>query len=149
MNARLRLLIGLGWLATALTVHSAHYSIDWFTIDGGGGTSAHGAFTMCGTFGQSDSFVSSGGSFRLEGGFWSGVTLVQPSGAPLLKVRIAGSSAVISWPLDAAGYRLQETTQFGGINWSDTPQPVADTASERTVTVPLIGTARFYRLRKP
>jgi hypothetical protein len=32
----------------------AQFSIDWFTIDGGGGTSTGGVFSVTGTIGQPD-----------------------------------------------------------------------------------------------
>ena len=51
---------------------SAQFSIDWYTIDGGGGTSAGGAFQLSGTIGQHDTGVMSGGNFTLTGGYWSG-----------------------------------------------------------------------------
>jgi len=51
---------------------SAQFSIDWYTIDGGGGTSAGGAFQLSGTIGQHDAGVMSGGQYTLTGGYWSG-----------------------------------------------------------------------------
>jgi hypothetical protein len=50
----------------------AQFSIDWFTIDGGGGTSSGGGFELTGTIGQHDASVvaGSGGSFECFGGFW-------------------------------------------------------------------------------
>ena len=44
------LLLGVG--ANSLPAQS--YSIDWFTIDGGGGTSTGGVFAVSGTLGQPD-----------------------------------------------------------------------------------------------
>lgn len=34
------------------------YSIDWFTIDGGGGTSTGGVYSVSGTIGQPDAIRS-------------------------------------------------------------------------------------------
>ncbi len=49
------------------------FSLDWFTIDGGGGSSAGGAFAMDGTIGQPDAGGPlTGGEFSLSGGFWAG-----------------------------------------------------------------------------
>jgi len=47
-------------------------SISWRTIDGGGGTSAGGGFTVQGTIGQSDAGVLSGGGYAIVGGYWAG-----------------------------------------------------------------------------
>jgi hypothetical protein len=58
----------LGACAAAL----ANFDIPWRTIDGGGGTSAGGAFALSGTIGQPDPGpVMSGGAFTLTGGFWA------------------------------------------------------------------------------
>jgi len=50
----------------------ADYSIGWYTIDGGGGHSSGGPYTLTGTIGQPDAAYSSGGSYELLGGFWPG-----------------------------------------------------------------------------
>ncbi|MCA9243088.1 MAG: hypothetical protein KDA32_03970 [Phycisphaerales bacterium] len=49
------------------------YEINWFTIDGGGGTSAGGVYTVSGTIGQPDAGIMGGGNYTLSGGFWVGV----------------------------------------------------------------------------
>jgi len=55
----------------------AQPSINWYTIDGGGGTSTGGSFTISGTIGQPDAGAPmTGGSFTLTGGFWAGITTV-------------------------------------------------------------------------
>ena len=41
-------------LAGAASQSLAQFSISWFTIDGGGGTSSGGNFTLSGTIGQPD-----------------------------------------------------------------------------------------------
>ena len=50
----------------------ADYSIDWYTIDGGGGQSSGGDFILTGTIGQPDAAYSRGGNYELLGGFWPG-----------------------------------------------------------------------------
>ncbi len=45
--------------------------LSWFTIDGGGGSSSGGTFSLMGTIGQPDAGATmTGGSFSLNGGFW-------------------------------------------------------------------------------
>jgi hypothetical protein len=52
-----------------------NFDLSWHTIDGGGGASRGGDFTLSGTIGQSDAgSVMSGGEFELFGGFWSGAS---------------------------------------------------------------------------
>ena len=48
------------------------YDISWYTIDGGGGRSTGGPYTLMGTIGQPDAAYSSGGNYELLGGFWPG-----------------------------------------------------------------------------
>src|SRR5256885_8929585 len=58
------LLLGLAVSAQA----AASYSIDWFTVDGGGGTSTGGSYSLSGTIGQPDACRLSGGSYVVNGG---------------------------------------------------------------------------------
>jgi hypothetical protein len=47
------------------------YEINWWTVDGGGGESSGGDYTLKGTIGQPDaSNTLSGGDYALRGGFW-------------------------------------------------------------------------------
>ena len=57
-------------LMTLTTARAQNYAIDWYTIDGGGGTSTGGVFSVSGTIGQPDAGVMSGGNFTVQGGFW-------------------------------------------------------------------------------
>jgi hypothetical protein len=60
----------------------AQFTIDWHTIDAGGGISGGGGFQLSGAIGQHDAGPSggmSGGSFTLIGGFWPGAST---TGAP-------------------------------------------------------------------
>lgn len=50
----------------------AQLSISRFTVDGGGGASSGGAFSVSGSAGQPDAGVHTGGGFTLSGGFWFG-----------------------------------------------------------------------------
>ena len=49
------------------------YEISWYTVDGGGGTSSGGAYTLDGTIGQPDAGSQSGGAYTVAGGFWAGI----------------------------------------------------------------------------
>jgi len=50
----------------------AQYEISWYTIDGGGGQSSGGPYTLTGTIGQPDAAYAAGGKYELLGGFWVG-----------------------------------------------------------------------------
>jgi hypothetical protein len=47
------------------------YSLAWYTIDGGGGNSSGGTFTLMGTIGQPDAGSHSSTAYNLTGGFWA------------------------------------------------------------------------------
>ena len=67
-------------------VPAQNYSIDWHTIDGGGGRSTGGVYVVTGTIGQPDAGRMTGGNFTIEGGFWGILSAVQLPGAPLLSI---------------------------------------------------------------
>lgn len=57
------------------------YTVDRYTIDGGGGTSSGGIYEIQGTLGQPDADPlqpSMGGTFELTGGFWPGLSTAAP-----------------------------------------------------------------------
>ena len=59
--------VGCGLCLTA----RAEYAIEWFTIDGGGGTSSGGGYAVSGTVGQPDACEPmTGGTYAVTGGFW-------------------------------------------------------------------------------
>jgi hypothetical protein len=138
--------------ATALSLHAQSggpFELRWSTVDGGGGTSSNQQFTVTGTIGQLDAGRLAGGSFALEGGFWGGVSLLQTPRAPHLKIKfIVDRLAVISWPMSAMGFVLEESSAAGDGVWNATPQSIVDTATEHTVSVSAAGIFKYYRLKK-
>ena len=59
----------------------AQFAISAYTIDGGGGSSAGGAFSLRGTIGQCDAAAPaalSGGPYSIGGGFWTSVGVPPP-----------------------------------------------------------------------
>ncbi|MBI5652527.1 MAG: hypothetical protein HZC40_19075 [Chloroflexi bacterium] len=70
----LGLITSVSVAAPARAVNS--YAMDWWTVDGGGGQSAGGAYVLTGTIGQPDAGSASGGNYVLGGGFWHGVVQV-------------------------------------------------------------------------
>src|SRR5437879_3463286 len=95
------------------TARSQTYSIDWFTIDGGGGTSTGGVYSVSGTIGQPDAGgPMTGGNFSLVGGFWS-LFAQQTPGAPLLTIRLtATNTALVSWTFPSTGFSLQQNASL-------------------------------------
>jgi len=60
-----------GLSALATLAHAQPYSIDWYTIDGGGGTSSSSTYTISGTIGQHDAGLLIGPTYTVQGGFWA------------------------------------------------------------------------------
>ena len=54
------------------SIANGQYEISWYTIDGGGGRSTGGQYTITGTIGQPDAAYSSGGNYEILAGFWPG-----------------------------------------------------------------------------
>lgn len=85
-NYRSLALAGLGAVILVLLVGGAVYAqtggltLPWFTVDGGGITSASGGgYSLSGSIGQPDAGLLSGGSYRLGGGMWpAGGSVDQP-----------------------------------------------------------------------
>ncbi|MEM9065869.1 MAG: GC-type dockerin domain-anchored protein [Planctomycetota bacterium] len=70
-------ILAIGCTAAAA---SAQFSIDWYTIDSGGGISEGGGFTLYGTIGQHDAGEPmTGGGFTLTPGFWAGAITSGPA----------------------------------------------------------------------
>ena len=138
-------------LTSALCLRtSAQFSIDWFTIDGGGGTSTDGAYTVSGTIGQPDAGKMSGGNFSLDGGFWGLIAAVQTPGSPLLSIlRTTTNAVVVFWPLPSTGFVLQENPIVNTTNWTDVGTSPTTNGPNLQVVVPSPLGNRFYRLRHP
>ncbi len=128
------------------SAHAQTFSIPWHTMDGGGGTSTGGDFSVSGTIGQPDAGVMSGGPFTLTGGFWALPSAVQTPGAPTLSITPGEPGlATISWtPATGTDWILQERPSLSSGSWINSPSGTAN-----PVTVPATLPAKFYRLFKP
>jgi len=131
-------------------VQAETYSMEWDTIDGGGGTSTGGVYSVSGTVGQPDAGRLSGGNYTLEGGFWGLIAAVQTPGAPMLTISCTTTNSVmISWPSPATGWTLQQNGDLNATNWSEVlTMPNDDGTTKNVVVSPPVGN-RFYRLSNP
>ena len=133
-------------------LQAQNYSIDWFKISGGGGTSTGGVYSVSGTIGQADADTAmSGGNYSLTGGFWSFVAAVQTPGAPTLTIAHSGSSVMVSWPYPSTGWTLQQNANLANANgWQTSSYSVTTNASLNsiTITTPAAGSL-FFRLFHP
>jgi hypothetical protein len=143
------LVFGLFLLLSA--AQAQQYAIDWFTIDGGGGTSTGGVYSVSGTIGQPDAAVQpmAGGNYSLIGGFWSVIAVAAP-GSPNLKILLTTTNTVvISWPSPSTGFVLQQNGDLNTANWLGAPQTVNDDGTNRFIIVNPPTGNRYYRLVKP
>ncbi len=141
MKTFLRTLVALVIFTTAVR---AQYAIDWFTIDGGGGASSGGTYTLSGTIGQPDAGTLSGGSYTLEGGFWPGLVVPSTGGAPTLFIQHSGVNVIISWSPLTPGFSLEQSSTLLPLSWGAAPSGGTNPA-----TIPVGGGPTFYRLKKP
>ena len=93
------------------------YTIDWYKVSGGGGTSTGSVYSISGTIGQQDAGGPlTGGSYSLTGGFWA-LYAVQTPGAPLLTITYTSNQAIVSWPSSVTGWTLQTNVNLSTGNW--------------------------------
>jgi hypothetical protein len=110
------------WIVPLLAIYSLKaqsYSVDWYKVSGGGGTSTGGVYSVSGTIGQPDaSTAMSGGQYSVTGGFWS-LYAVQTPGAPLLTITHVGNQAIVSWDSSAIGWTLQTNNNLSTGTWGN------------------------------
>ncbi len=128
------------------------YSIDWYKVAGGGGTSSgtNGStvYSLSGTIGQQDaSTAMTGGNYSLTGGFWSLISLVQSPGAPTLYISQSNNSAIVSWLYPSTGFVLQTNSNLASTNWQNftgTIQTNVNGSNDVIITPP--SGSLFFRL---
>jgi hypothetical protein len=150
-NAALSLQLQVCFLLSALCFCASGqtYSIDWSTIDGGGGTSTGGVYSVSGTIGQPDAGTMSGGNYTLQGGFWGIIAAVQTPGAPLLSIaRTTTNTVAVTWPSPSTGWTLQaNTNSVSSVNWSNIASGIQDDGTTKTLLANPPTGNRFYRLK--
>lgn len=143
-------LVGL-LLLDVSNVNGENYSLDWSTIDGGGGTSTGGVYAVSGTIGQPDAGAMIGGNYTLQGGFWGLIAAFQTPGAPYLTITRTNNTMVVSWPWPADGWILQATNVLPSVSapWPPIPPPYQTNGANLQFIDPAPTGNRFYRLHKP
>jgi hypothetical protein len=135
--------------AFCFRVAGQNYSVDWYKVSGGGGTSAGGSYALSGTTGQPDAGGSmTGGNYSITGGFWA-LYAVQTPGAPMLKIQWINATTVkVSWPSPSTGFVLQQNNDLNTANWSNYPGTVSDDGTTKSVTITPPSGSLFFRLKK-
>jgi len=136
-------------LPAAAGLAVAAYTLDWSTLDAGGGQSSGGPYTVAGTIGQTDPAKLTGGAYTLTGGFWSMPELLQTPGGPPLQFHHAGGITYLRWPAPSPGWRLETSTNLTA--WTTAPGLPALSGDSLQVPADLSGSGprRLYRLTFP
>lgn len=142
-NNALKMIVLIASLYLPMRCRAQNYSIEWFTVDGGGGTSSGGNYTLSGTMGQPDAGTLSGGSYTLEGGFWPGLVVPSTTSGLTLFIQLSGANVIISWAPSSPGFALEQTDSLVSPSWSAGP------AGNPTAPIPASSATKFYRLSKP
>lgn len=119
------------------------FKLDWHTVDGGGGASSGGEFTVRGTIGQPDAGgPMTWGAYSITGGFWS-IQNIPPS-VPKLAIASAGVGLVrVSWAPAVPGYILMQSDSLDPAFWSTAP---SGTNNPAIIPVTTTAEAQFYML---
>lgn len=136
--------------AFCLSAVGQSYSIDWYKIAGGGGTSTGGAYQVSGTIGQPDaSGALTGGSYSLTGGFWSLIAVVQTAGLPNLTITHSGNSVIVSWPATGS-YTLQQNSNLAvSAGWATSGYSITTSNGTNSITITSPAGKLFFRLSSP
>ena len=136
-------------LTFCLRASAQSYSIDWYKIAGGGGTSTNGQYSVTGTIGQHDAGgPMTGGGYQLAGGFWALISILQTPGAPTLYIKHSGNTVTVFWQ-DISGWNLQQNSNLAApSNWSDSGGVTTSNGTNYLNLPPAAGNL-FFRLVQP
>jgi len=144
-----KLLLCLG-LLLPVAAFAQTYSVDWYKIAGGGGTSTGATYALSGTIGQPDaSGAMSGGNYSVTGGYWALVNVVQTPGAPTLYISHNGAAVTVYWQ-NVAGWNLIQngtlTTPLA--SWSASAGVTTTNGTNYLNLTNVVGNW-FFRLKNP
>ena len=141
------------WIVSLLLVtpaiYAQPYSVDWYKIAGGGGTSTGGTYQVTGTIGQPDaSGALTGGNYSVTGGFWSLISAVQMPGLPNLLIVPNGPNSVkILWP-NTGSYTLQQNGNLATTNWVTSSYSITTASGTNSITITPPTGNLFFRLKQ-
>jgi hypothetical protein len=147
MKIFLTILVLTVW--ATLSVSAQSYSISWYKVAGGGGTSAGGNYSVSGTIGQPDaSSAMTGGNYSLTGGFWALISAVQTPGAPVLYMSMSGPTVTVYWQ-NVSGWTLQQNNSLSlPSSWAGSGSPTLANGTNYLNLTSQTGNL-FFRLSHP
>ncbi len=140
-----------GIALSALTADAQTYSMSWYKVAGGGGssvgTNSGTIYTLGGTIGQQDaSQAMTGSRYSVTGGFWSLIALVQTAGLPKLSIAQVGANVIVSWP-NTGTYVLQQNNNLAvPKGWATSGYTITTSNGTNSITVPSPTGSLFFRL---
>ncbi len=143
------LVFGILVFTSALNAGAQSYAISSHTIDGGGGTSSGGSYTVTGMIAQPEaSAASSGGSYSVSGGFFSQYIALQTEGAPELTIRRLDGNVEVVWGSNVPGWVLQtNVADLNPAGWADVVAAPTVDGAEQYHSFTASGGRAFFRLR--
>ena len=148
-NKMIRRLAAVRLLACALILPASaqNYSIDWFKVSGGGGTSTNGQYSLSGSIGQHDAGgPMSGGNYSVTGGFWALYSVIQTPGAPTLYITHSGNTVTVFWQA-VPGWSLQQNSNVAlPAGWSASSGVTTSNGTNYWSITPPIGNL-FFQLK--
>ncbi len=145
------LCFGLLPSAFCLQASGQTYSIDWYKVSGGGGTSTGGVYSVSGTIGQHDATANgalTGGNYSLTGGFWALISAVQTPGAPTLYISHSGNTVMVYWQA-VSGWTLHQNNNLANAGgWTLNSSWTTSNGTNYLTITPPTGNW-FFRLSNP
>jgi hypothetical protein len=123
----------------------AQYSIDWFTMDGGGGSGSAGTFLMSGTIGQPDAASGSADGVVFLGGYWSAIA----EELPILRIFRFNGKIILAWPDPSPGFILETKADLFEPKWNEVSIEPEIVGSEKQVMWGVPVDNHFFRLHRP
>jgi hypothetical protein len=135
--------------AFCLRTQGQSYSVDWYKISGGGGTSTGGTYQVSGTIGQPDAAGAlSGGQYSVTGGFWSLISVVQMPDVPNLTIVPNGAHSLqILWPATGS-YTLQQNSSLSGGSWVTSGYSISTANGTNCISLTPPTGNLFFRLKQ-
>ena len=125
------------------------YSIDWFKVGGGGGTSTNGQYSVSGTIGQADANgPMRGGNYSVAGGLWSFINVVPTTGLPPLAITHSGNSITVSWPATGNCTLEQNGNLAVPSGWATSGYAISTANGTNSITVTSPVGNLFFRLKQ-
>ncbi len=149
-NRKMKLSAAWGCLLLLTNISQGQsYSINWYKVSGGGGTSTGGVYQVNGTIGQHDAGgPMTGGAYSVTGGFWSLVAPVQTPGAPTLYINQAGKTVTVYWQA-VSGWSLHQDPKLADTNGWSASTGITTSGGTNYLTMPAPAGQLFFRLMNP